>query len=116
MTGLRSLAQFTPINSTAPGIDVTFDNTSTNFALEATGVREWEGPTGRAIRLGTKTASEDFHFILGDSGIVAASSEGTLVLGGTVESFHPIVTSGITHIACVSSTDVTLNITLGYGR
>ncbi len=105
---------FHHIDSTAPGFQGTFDNTSTSFALQSTGLREWTGPTSRAVRIASQ-AGDDFHVAFGSSDLAANSSESVLVLGGTVEIFHPISPS-VTHIACVSSTDVTFNATLGYGQ
>ena len=110
----RHLLPFNQIVSTAPSFEATLDNTSSALALESTSLREWRGPTGRAVRLATRTA-DDYSVNFGDSDIVAASSDSILVLGGTVELFHPVKPS-YTHIAIVSSTDVTVNVTLGYGH
>ena len=114
MAGQRHQRPFSPIVSTAPGFSVSFDSTSTIFALESTSLREWSGPSGRAIRV-SSIASDDFHINFGTSDIVAASSDSVLVLGGTVETFLPGKPS-YTHIACVSSTNATVNVVLGYGQ
>lgn len=110
----RSDLTFSPIVSTAPGFSVSFDNTSTNFALQSTSLREWAGPASRAVRL-TAPAANDFHINFGTSDIVAASSDSILILGGTVEIFTPVKPT-YTHIACVSSTSIVLNIVLGTGQ
>ncbi|HDZ73728.1 MAG TPA: hypothetical protein ENH55_13365 [Aurantimonas coralicida] len=105
---------FHPIASTAPSFEATFDNTSTSLALQSTSLREWAGPTNRSVRLATRTA-DDYLVAFGTSDItLGGSSDAMLVLGGTVEVFHPILPSH-THIAMQSSTDVTANVTLGYG-
>jgi hypothetical protein len=105
---------FRPIASTAPGFSATFDNTSTIFALQSTGLREWSGPGSQSIRI-ADTGSNDYHMIIGSSDLVVSSSEGTLIEGGTVEVFSKPTPSN-THIAFVSSTDVTANVTLGMGN
>lgn len=105
---------FTPVASTAPSFSATFDNTSTNFALESTALgRVWQGPGGRSIRV-ANSGADDFHMNMGSSTIVAASSDSILMLSGSVEVFHPL-TPSVTYIAFVSSTDVTANVTIGYG-
>lgn len=106
---------FQPIVSTAPAFESTFDDTSVAFALETTALREWtKGPGGRSVRLAGQN-SADYYINFGDANIVASSSAGVLVLGGTVEIFHPIRPSN-THIAMFSSTTINSNITLGYGQ
>ena len=106
---------FQHVQSTAPAFESTFDNTSAVFALEATGVREWtKGPGGRSVRLAGQ-AGDDFYIAFGDSGAEASSSAGVLVLGGTVEIFHPIRPTN-THLAMYSSTTLNVNICCGYGQ
>lgn len=110
----RGQNNFMPIRSTAPSFEVTFGAVSTANALESTGIREWSGPSGRAVRFATKTAA-DFYVNIGTSDIVAASTDSMSLLGGTVETIKPpFPNAGF--IALYSSTDVTVNITLGYGQ
>jgi len=110
----RFLHTFTPIGSTAPGFSATVDNTSATFPLEVSSLREWAGPTSRTIRV-TSAGSNDFHMAIGSSTIVVSSSEHMRILGGTVEVFHQFRPSD-TFISFVSSTDVVVNCTLGYGN
>ncbi len=113
---LRNLQPFQTIDSSETSFEVTIDSTSVATLLESTAVnRYWKsGPGSRSIRLATKTA-DDYYFQVGSSLVVAASSDSTLLLGGTVEIFNQIKPSN-TYIALQSSTDVTINVTLGYGQ
>ena len=112
---IRQYGGFTPIVSTAPGFQVTFDNTSTNAAIQSTDspVRLFRGGGGRTIRI-TSNGNNDFHIAFGPSTIVAEASEGIRILGGTAELISPPRPSD-THIGFHSSTDVTAQITVGYG-
>lgn len=105
---------FRPINSTAPSFSATFDNTSAIFALESAGVREWEGPGSNTIRIGS-LGSDDCHFAIGSSDLVVAAATNMLYQGGTIEVFSK-TSPRDTHIVFVSSTDVTMNVSLGYGN
>ena len=106
---------FQPIDSTAPSFQVTVDSTSVATALQSTGVREWfGGPVGRSIRIASITA-DDYHIQFGSTLAEATTTTSPVILGGTVEVFNPIKPAH-THIAVVSSTDVTVNISLGYGQ
>lgn len=110
----RFLLPFTPVDTTAPSFQVTVDSTSVATALQSTGVREWfGGPGSRSIRIASITA-DDYHIQFGSTLAVATTTTTPVILGGTVEIFTP-VKPAYTHIAIVSSTDVTANITLGYG-
>ena len=106
---------FQPIDSTAPSFEVslTLGNSTAN-AMESTSAREWIGPTSRAIRVSSKTA-DDYYLQFGSTLAVASTSVSMLVLGSKVEIFNPI-RPGLTNIALQSSTDVTINVTLGYGQ
>ena len=104
---------FHPIESTAPSFEVTFDNTSTTVFLESTGLREWGSPLGRVVRFATRTA-DDYLVSFGSSLAVAASSDSMLLLGGTVEVIN-LTRPSVNSIALQSSTDVVLNVTLGFG-
>ncbi len=106
---------FHPIESTAPSFEVTIDDTSSAVSIESSGLREWGSPGSRVIRFSTRTA-DDYLISFGTTAAapVASSSESILMLGGTVEVLNPIRPS-ITQIAFVSSTDVVINCTLGFG-
>lgn len=107
MTGRYDFA-FQPINSTAPAFNSSAAN---SIALEATG-REWQHPTSRAIAI-SAAAADDFTVILGSSDVVGSTVGGQLMLGGIERVLH--VDPTMTHMGIASSTDVTVNITLGYG-
>lgn len=106
---------FQPVNSTAPSFSATFDNTSVTFALESTSIpRQWQGAGSRVVRL-TADAPDRYHISFGTTLAVAASSDSVMVLGGVTEIFA-LRAPGNTHIAFRSSTDVTVNVTIGYGQ
>lgn len=107
---------FHHIASTSPSFEVSLTGAdSTANALQSTGLREWSGPSSRAVRFATRTA-DDYLAVFGTSDInVGGSTDGMLILGGTVEVIQP-TSPRFTHIALQSSTDVTINITLGYGQ
>jgi len=104
---------FRPINSTAPSFRVSVTNASTLNALESTSLREWPNPANRTVRVSSIEAG-DYSLKFGTSDAVAASTDSMMVLGGTVEVFE--VLPSHTHIAMHSSTDVTVNVTLGKGH
>lgn len=108
----RGQYTFYPVNSTEPGFNSTLGSSGL-YALESTSVREWQGPSGRAVRFASK-AADDYFVAFGSSDIVATSSGGILVLGGTVETFYS--RSKFTHAMVFSTTDVVVNITPGYGQ
>lgn len=104
---------FQAVDSTEPSFNATAGAVSALFALESTATnRFWRNPSNRAVRIAAG-AADDFSVVFGSSNIVATSSGGILVLGGTVESHY--VAPGQSHIALVSSTDITANVTLGVG-
>lgn len=109
---------FHHIDSTAPSFQSAGSVASSANALESTAIgRTWDGPASRAVRV-AESSGIDYYLAFGSSTLVAVSSESMLVLGGTVEIFHPIVPS-ITHIAILSvstSTAAEVNVTLGYGQ
>lgn len=102
---------FQPIDSTAPGFNSTLGSSGT-YALESTGAREWQFPTSRSIALAS-IATAPYYVTLGGSGVGSNSTDGQLFLGGVHHTMH--VDAGISHIAFASSTDVTVNVALGYG-
>ena len=114
MTISRILYNFNPVVSTAASFEAIIDNATGAFAMESSSLREWTTPSGRAVRIAS-VQTDDFHLRFGTSDIgVAGSSDSMLILGGTVETFHPVKPS-YTHLSFVSSTTLTINITLGYG-
>ncbi len=116
MTNRYELPFKTIANTTAPSFNAVFDNTSEIFPFQSTGLREWDGPGSRSVRLAAlSTAGADCYFAIGSSDIVANSTESLLLLAGTVEVFS-LPRPSNTHICFVSSTDVTVNVTPGYGN
>ena len=111
----RNAKPFEAVNSTAPAFQVSITSASTTNALESTGVREWDGGGGRSFRISSLAGSGDFHFVLGTSDVTCSSNTTLQMIGGTVEVWSQVKPSN-THIAMYSSTDVTANITLGYGQ
>lgn len=113
--GDRFSYPFSPVPTTAPSFVITADNNSTANALESTGLgRMWQGPHSRSVRLASQ-GSDDFYIAFGTSLIAASSTDSLLVLGGTAEVFHQ-VSPQYTYIAVKSSTDVTVNVTIGVGQ
>lgn len=111
---IRGLYGFQAVNSTEPSFDVTVDSTPVLTKLQSTGTgRMWQGPSGRSIRLSCSTAA-DYRIATGTSLAVAVSTGNMLLLGGTVEGYRPRPQDE--YISIVSSTDVTVNVTLGYGQ
>ena len=110
----RQFSPFIPIPSSEPSFNAgsTAVLGSTTNAFESTGVREWGVRATRTVRLASGD-TVDYYVAFGDSNIVATSSGGIQVLGGTVETFniHP----RWTHIA-VLSTGGEVNVTLGAGE
>lgn len=107
------LYPFQPLkNSTAPAFESTADNNAVLLPIESTGIREWQFPTSRAVRLAEKTGA-DYYVKFGTSDVVAASTNSMLVLGSAVEIFR--LEAGQSHMSIMSSTSITVNITLGVG-
>lgn len=109
MSATRYGRPFQPLNSTAPSFNSTLGSSGV-YAIAST-LRVFNGPTNRAVRV-SSIASDDMYITFGTS-LIAPSTLGLLILGGTVESFY--IAPYQAYIAIKSSTDVTLNITPGYG-
>lgn len=87
--------------------------TSIRYALESTTLnRMWQQPSNRAVRLACSTA-DDFYVNFGSSTVVCASSDGVLVLGGSVETFY--LAPSQSYIAFSGATGFSVNVSLGYG-
>lgn len=104
---------FQIVNSTDPGFNST-SGSSAQYALQSTAInRYWQVPSNRAVRV-SSIAGDDYYLVFGSSlTAVCGTTNGILLLGGTVESFY--VRPDQTYVAIKSSTDVTVNFTLGYG-
>src|SRR3990167_8899005 len=103
------LYPFQHINSSAPAFNSTLGSSGL-YALESTTAREWQFPTSRAVQIAS-IAADDFFVKFGTSDTTVSSTNGVLVLGGTVVLFRSDPT--ISHIAIKSSTDVVATIALG---
>jgi hypothetical protein len=114
MSGTLYSTPFQPIsNSSGPSFNIGATSSGL-YALESTSLnRVWSYPSGRTVRIAS-IGADDFYFKLGSSTIDIGSSDGTLVLGGTVELFR--VQPAQQYIVFKSSTDVTFNVTLGVGQ
>lgn len=101
-------------NTTAPSFSSSaIGATNHVYALESTGLREWQWPSARAVRvIGNGSALYSIKF--GDENAVAASSNSALAAGNLREVWS--VQPGQTHVAIVSSTTITVNFTLGSGQ
>lgn len=100
------------INSTAPGFLVSVTSTSSLTSIDSSA---WQGPSRRTLRVASLGAAA-VYLNLGSSTITVASSDGVLVLGGSVEAFH--LDSGDRYVAFIAATAtaVTVNCALGYER
>lgn len=107
---------FRQVDSTAPGFQVSVSSTSQAVAIESTALnRNWDGPTGHSIRISSLTGSGDFYIAFGSSTISVGTTNGMQMIGGTVEMWNEIKPSH-GYIAFYSSTDVTANVSIGYGQ
>lgn len=86
---------------------------STSYALESTGVRQWQLPSSRTVRL-SGVEDRPYYVRFGTSAVNVGASNGMLCWGSKAQYVN--VTPGQTHIAIYSSTSQTVNITLGIGR
>jgi hypothetical protein len=108
---------FMPVNSTAPAFHISITSTTGGsiVALESTGVREWQGPGGRSIRVSSRSSDPEFHIAFGTSNLVCTSS-GTMEMGGGAFTEYFRVQPSYTHVAALSTAgSFDINITLGYG-
>lgn len=109
---MRYELPYHPIESTSPSFRSTLGS-SAIYALESTAdLRSWVGPTSRAIRV-AGIATTPYYLMFGSSTVVPSTNVGMLVPSGGAEVFA--VPAGVTYIGIASSTDVAVNITLGYG-
>ena len=109
----RAFMPFTPVYGTSePSFNSSaFGATSHSYAVEST-VRKFQGPSYRSLRL-VESSGAEYRVNFGDSSVVANTTASMLVLGGVEVVFT--LTPDVTHVAFVSSTTVTVNVTPGYG-
>ena len=100
-------------NTTAPAFMATASDVAVLYSIESTGLREWQFPTSRVVRL-AEAAGVEFWVKFGTSDSVAASSNSLMFLGGAAELHR--ITAGQSHFSIVSTATVTVNVTLGYGQ
>jgi len=107
-------APFHPlVNATDPSFNTSALVAAALYALESTGTRIWQGPGSRSVRL-CVPGSTAYYAKFGTSDVVAASTDSMLVVGPGPEIFE--VSPSQSHVSLFSSTNVTVNITLGVGR
>ena len=108
----RFLYPFSPVGTADIGFNTTLGGAAATYALESS-ARFWQFPTSRAVQV-TSRAADDFFINFGTSDVTVGTTNGMLVMGGAERVYGVDVTK--THIAVIgSSTDVTINIALGYG-
>lgn len=113
MTATRWGRPFTPVNSSGPGMLCEVTATSVRYALESTTLnRTWQQPSNRAVRLACSTA-DDYYVNFGSSTVMCESTNGMLILGGSVETFF--LAPAQTYIAFAGATGFNVSVTLGYG-
>ena len=101
-------------NTTAPAFSSSaMGATNFTYALESTGLREWQNPSNRAVRV-QGVPDVPFYIKFGPSTVTAGASDSVLAWGKNREVFT--VQPGQTHVGVVSSTTVIVNFTLGAGR
>ena len=113
--GSRADRSFIPLpGSTGPGFNSSLGSSGV-YVLESTALnRFWNGPTGRIVRLASLGSSASYYVTFGSSLIVPGSTDGTLIMGGSVETFA--LEAGQSYLGIKSSTDCIVNVTLGYGE
>jgi hypothetical protein len=100
-------------NTTAPAFSSSaLGSTSHFYSLESTGLREFQWPSNRMVRV---VGNPDVPYTIkfGTSDVIAASSNSALAWGKNPEVFT--VDTAVTHVSVVSSTTITVNFTLGQG-
>ena len=113
---LRYDLPFQPLATTAPSFNITRTTLGTSEnVLQSTTIREWAGPSGRAVRV-SETSGVDYRIAFGSSTLVAAATASMLILGGVVEVFSVQPDQTYVAIMTVSTQISDVNITLGYGR
>ena len=109
----RGDSNFHPVSSSEPAFESSaLNGPAALYALESTGLSEWQGAGGRSVRIASKKG-DDFSVIFGSSDSLATSSGALLTLGGTVEVFA--LRPSQSHVSVFSSTKVTVSFCLGYG-
>lgn len=106
------LLPFQPIDSTAPAFNSTLGS-SGSYALESTGTRDWRLPASRAVRVAGR-ASTPYYILFGSSAVSASTATSVLIPSGAAHVV-PVPPGTKTYIGIASSTDVVVNVTLGYG-
>lgn len=90
--------------------------TSFGYALQSTGLREWQIATNRTVVLSGIPANAPFFAKFGSSTVSVGASNGHLVVNGGPRAFAVYGTSRASYVALVSSTTVTVSVELGHGK
>lgn len=102
------------VNSSAPAFNSSAMGATTfNYKLDSSGVRDWQGPGSRSVRL-LGVPNVPYYVNFGASAVIAETTNSVLCLGSEPAIFS--VDPKQTYLALVSSTTVTVNVTLGVGR
>ena len=101
---------FIPIISTGPAFNSTVGLFPNAKSLESTG-REWKGPFHRTVRIAGMKRTGKYYIQFGRTS-VSASTNSFLALGQQPYLFH--IAPSVTHVSFVSSTDLVVNVALGY--
>lgn len=89
---------------------------ATSYALQSTGLREWQTPTNRTVVLSGIPTNAPFYAKFGSSTVVCGASNGHLVTGGYARAFSVEGATKQSWVALFSSTTVTVSIELGHGK
>lgn len=109
---MRGGRLFFTVPTSAPAFNSTLGSTQTLYALVASTVgRKWDGPNHRSVRLVNPTSSVPVYVEFGSS-LAEASTNSILI---TPRRPHIFQTMSISHVSFLSTADVIINISLGYG-
>ena len=100
------------VGSTVTSFNSTLGSASVAYPIEST-LRKWQGPGSRVVRtqgIGA-TVTTPYYVAFGSSLVSAVVGTAMLVSGGAIFKVGP----SQSYIAFVSSTDVIVNVTPGYG-
>lgn len=113
---LRYDQAFQPVRSTEPSFNMTLSTASSGVVFQSTATgRQWDGPTGRSIRV-MESSGNEFFIQFGSSTVVATSTGSMRMLGGVAEVFRIDANQTYVAVMTLSTSPSDVNFTLGYGR
>ena len=89
---------------------------ATSYALQSTGIREWQTPTNRTVRIAGVPTNAPFYVNFGSSLVTCGASNGHPIVNGGPSIFSVEGTTKQSYVAVFSSTTVTISFGLGHGR